>query len=231
MRRPHLPLFALLAALTAGCTPTPAGCPPGTEAIDPGAYVRGRVATADGAEGKPVEAAEVTLTDAAGEPIAGLPRARTDAQGDFLAPRVPPGHSYVVAARYPGEGGDTTLKTLARPGTDPTAFQDLSPASTILTTALTKDQAGLPGDFDGATFGRAVDLIEGKLQAGATPDLDDAAAVVAWLDSHAAADPTLKAALDALRPQVAAGEPRARVEAEAAAAVEADPLDALKPIY
>lgn len=232
MRRPPIPVLALLAALAAGCGPATATCPPGAELADPGAYVRGRVATADGADGKPVEAAEVSLTDAAGEPIAGLPRARTDAQGDFLAPRVPPGHSYVVVARYPGEGGkDTTLKTLARPGSDPNAFQDLSPASTILTTALTKDQAGLPGDFDGATYARAVELIDGKLATGARPNLDDPAAVVAWLDSHAAADAALKAALDALRPQVAAGEPRARVETEAAATRDADPLDALKPIY
>lgn len=231
MRPTHLPLLALLAAAVAGCDPAPAVCPPGTDALDPGAYVRGRVATSDAA-GAPIEAAEVELTDAAGEPIAGLPRARTDAQGDFLAPKLPPGHAYVAVARYPGEGGEeTTLKTLVKPGTDATAFQDLSPASTILTTALTRGQAGMPGDFSAATFARAVDLIEASLGTTAPPDLDDQAAVVAWLEARAAEDATLKAAVDELRPQVAAGEPRTRVEAEAAAQLPADPLDALKPIY
>ena len=227
MPRPILPVLALLVALAAGCTPVV--CPPPAEP-DPGAYVRGRVATADEG-GQPVEAAEVTLTDAAGEPIAGLPRARTNAEGDFFAPRVPPGQAYVVVARYPGDDGEITLKTLARPGTDPEAFQDLSPATTILTTALTQGQTGLPGDFSAEVFARAVDLIEAKLQAGGTPDLDDPAAVVAWLEARAAEDAALAADVAALRPQVAAGRPRAAVEAEAAAAIDPDPLDALKPIY
>ena len=223
------PTILLLAALLAGCAPVT--CPP-PAAPDPGAYVRGRVATGEGEAGKPVEAAEVTLTDAAGEPIAGLPRARTDAQGDYLAPKVPPDRSYVVVARFLGEdGADETLKTLARPGTDPAAFQDLSPATTILATALTQGQTGLPGAFSQATFDAAADLVGAKLAAGGGPDLDDPAAVVAWLDARAAEDQALAQALAELRPQVAATQPRAAVEAEAAAAVDPDPLDALRPIY
>lgn len=229
----RLPIPLFVALLSAGCQ-TPA-CPPAV-AADPGAFVRGRVVGADAtdpAKAAGVEAAEVALTDASGQPISGLPRARTDASGEFVAPALPPDHTYVMTARVPdATGGETVLKTLVRPGSDPNVFWDLSPASTIVATRLTQGLPGLPGTLTAATYEKAIALVAALLSSGiAAPDLDDTPAVVAWLEARTAEDPALKETIDALVPQAAEGEPTEPVEAQAAASADVDPLDALRPIY
>ena len=231
MRLPIPHVLALLAI--SGCQ-APA-CPPAASA-DPGSFVRGRVVGADAADpakAAGVEAAEVSLTDAAGQPLAYLARARTDASGEFVAPQLPAGHTYVMTARVPtATGGEAVLKTLARPGTDPNVFWDLSPASTIVTTRLTQGVPGLPGTVTAATYEKAIALVAAKLAGGAgAPNLADVRAVNDWLDARQAEDPVLAEAMSALIPQAAQGEPAEPVEAQAAATADVDPLDALRPIY
>lgn len=225
MLRPFVPVVLLTLFLT-GCG---AQACPNVPVTEPGAYVRGRVTDAAQA----LEAAQISFTDTTGAPVSGVMHARTDAAGEYLAGQIPADTAFVVEARGTNAAGQTTiLKTLTHAGTDPNAFTDLSAATTILTSFLTRGRTGMPGNFDATVYAKAVDIVGQKLAGTTPPSLTNTSEMANWLEDRAAQDQALRSALDTLRGQVAAGPPREAVETQVRAAnPDPDPLDALKPVY
>jgi hypothetical protein len=147
---------------------------------------------------KPLAGAVVYLADAAGEPIAGLSPALSDSRGRFQFFNVPKGYAYVLAARIKTAAGkEVALRTMARVG-DGSALADLSPASSVVTSAAVAGLKDL-GALDLAKFEAALEAVGQRLGGEALPDLGDRAALEAHIQRLQQADPTLKPLLDAVR--------------------------------
>src|SRR5262249_32607955 len=80
---------------------------------------------------------------------------------------------------------------------------DLTVASTLVTTSLLDAGGSALGDFNAATYSRAVQATADGLTPGDVPDLADHAAVVAAMDRLAGAVAGLKDDLGALRQDLA----------------------------
>jgi sugar lactone lactonase YvrE len=146
---------------------------------------------------------EVYVADAAGKPIPGLPSVLTNAKGGFSIPKVPAGFTYVVAARVKTAAGDaTTLKTLAKATTLGTTV-DLDVANTLVTTAVVNGRQDALGEFNAATFQRAVETTAKHLSANTLPDLADSSAVLAHMTALAEEVTELKSAVSELKSMLA----------------------------
>jgi sugar lactone lactonase YvrE len=146
---------------------------------------------------------EVFVADAAGKPIPGLPSVLTNAKGGFSIPKVPAGFTYVVAARVKTAAGDaTTLKTLAKATTLGTTV-DLDMANTLVTTAVVNGRQDALGEFNAATFQRAVETTAKHLDAKTLPDLADSSAVLAHMTALAEQVTELKSAVTELKSMLA----------------------------
>jgi sugar lactone lactonase YvrE len=168
--------------------------PAGGNLIGPaGGNMQGRGVLA--LEEKGLAGVEVFVADAAGKPIPGLPSVFTNAKGGFSIPRVPAGFTYVVAARVKTAAGDaTTLKTLAKATTLGTTV-DLDVANTLVTTTVVNGREDALGEFNAATFQRAVETTAKHLDAKSLPDLADSSAILAHLAALAEEVTELKSML------------------------------------
>lgn len=146
---------------------------------------------------------EVFVADAAGKPIPGLPSVLTNAKGGFSIPKVPAGFTYVVAARVKTAAGDaTTLKTLAKATTLGTTV-DLDVANTLVTTTVVNGREDALGEFNAATFQRAVETTAKHLNAQSLPDLADSSAILAHMAALAEEVTELKSAVTELKSMLA----------------------------
>jgi len=182
----------------------------------------------------PVEAADVALADASGAPIPGLVHHRSDADGYFRVLKVPAGFAYMVVARAPAaDGRELTFKALTTPTTATDTPVELSLASTLVTQAILEGKTGLVGAFDTASYAAAVAKVQERLATLETPpDPSNAAAGIALVGQWSQADSELATALERVR--AGAGAPAATPQTlatEVAKTREAEPLDALSPIY
>lgn len=145
----------------------------------------------------PLANAEVYLADAAGQPLPGIASARTDDKGMFRFFNVPEGYTFMVVAPVKTEHGEqAALQTLAH-SSKQSAKADLDVATTAVTAAVTQEQHDL-GELDPAAFGQATAAAAKALGQG-KPSLSDRNGLAA----AAVADPGAKAAVEALRTQVA----------------------------
>lgn len=167
---------------------------------------------------------EVFVADAAGKPIPGLPSVLTNAKGGFSIPKVPAGFTYVVAARVKTAAGDaTTLKTLAKATTLGTTV-DLDVANTLVTTTVVNGREDALGEFNAATFQRAVETTAKHLDAKSLPDLADSSAILAHMAALAEEVTELKSAVTELKSMLAKVTERLdQLEAEIKGRGEASP--------
>jgi sugar lactone lactonase YvrE len=148
-----------------------------------------------------VAGGDVFLADAAGRALPGL-TVRTSDTGAYQVPRIPAGHSFMVAVRAKtASGAPVVLKTLARTGTQGAAAE-VNVATTIATTALLEGQREAIGDFDQASYDKLVAQVYRKLEGVTALDLNDEAAVIALFKGWAAQDAELRALYDRLRAEV-----------------------------
>jgi sugar lactone lactonase YvrE len=154
-------------------------------------------------EEAPVPVAEVFVADAAGNPIPGLKRVKSDSKGRFAIPDVPAGYTYVVVARIKTAAGDeAALKTLAKVTTLGTTV-DLGTASTLVTTAAVAGRSDALGEFNPATFQRAIEATARHLSADQVPDLADTGAILARMTALGEQVAELKTALGTLQSELA----------------------------
>jgi sugar lactone lactonase YvrE len=154
-------------------------------------------------EEAPVAVAEVFVADAAGNPIPGLKRVKSDSKGRFAIPDVPAGYTYVVMARIKTAAGDeAALKTLAKVTTLGTTV-DLGTASTLVTTAAVAGRSDALGEFNPATFQRAIEATARHLSADMVPDLADTGAILASMSALGEQVAELKTALGTLQSELA----------------------------
>ncbi|MFN3431093.1 MAG: SMP-30/gluconolactonase/LRE family protein, partial [Candidatus Sericytochromatia bacterium] len=154
-------------------------------------------------EEAPVAVAEVFVADAAGKPIPGLKHVKSDSKGRFAIPDVPAGYTYVVVARVKTAAGDeAALKTLAKVTTLGTTV-DMGTASTLVTTAAVQGRADALGEFNPATFQRAIEATARHLTADQVPDLADTSAILARMTALGEAVSELKTALGSLQSELA----------------------------
>lgn len=150
-----------------------------------------------------LEGVEVFVADAAGKPIPGLPSVRTNAKGQFSIPKVPAGFTYVVVARVETAAGEAaSLKTLAKATTLGTTV-DLDMANTLVTTAVVNGREDALGEFNAATFQRAVETTAKHLDPQALPDLADSSAVLTFMTALAEDVTELKSAVTELKSMLA----------------------------
>lgn len=171
---------------------------------------------------------EVFVADAAGKPIPGLPSVLTNAKGGFSIPKVPAGFTYVVAARVKTAAGDqATLKTLAKATTLGTTV-DLDVANTLVTTAVVNGREDALGEFNAATFQRAVETTAKHLDANSLPDLADGSAILAHMTALAEEVTELKSAVTELKSMLAKVTERLdQLEAEIKGRGDASPTPGL----
>ncbi|MNS61073.1 Serine/threonine-protein kinase PknD [compost metagenome] len=154
-------------------------------------------------EEAPVAVAEVFVADAAGNPIPGLKRVKSDSKGRFAIPDVPAGYTYVVVARIKTAAGDeAALKTLAKVTTLGTTV-DVGTASTLVTTAAVAGRSDALGEFNPATFQRAIEATARHLSADLVPDLADTGAILASMTALGEQVSELKTALGTLQSELA----------------------------
>lgn len=151
----------------------------------------------------PLAGADVYLATADGRAIPGLAAVKTDADGHFVFPRVPKGFAFVVATPVSLDNGESgQLATLAK-ASDGGAQAQISLASTLVTAAIVRGQAGTVGDFSPEAFNQALAATAQRLEPSDVAKVADPAAAATRVAEVAKADQTVQSALTTLQQEVA----------------------------